>query len=211
MSRVFFTSDLHLGHANIIKYAKRPFLNDVEIGLLKTDPKFRPSRESVARMDSVLIDNINKTVGEKDVLWFLGDFCFTPKGRYYEMARSYRDRIACQDIRFILGNHDTCEIKDLFQYWERLEDRLVISGFKFHLSHYAQVVWNKSHRGAISCHGHSHSSLEPWLDEHMPGHRSIDVGIDNAVKVLGEYRPFSFEEIITIMNKRIGYANDHHK
>ena len=31
----FFTADLHLNHSNIIKYSKRPFMNQVELGLME--------------------------------------------------------------------------------------------------------------------------------------------------------------------------------
>ena len=52
---LFFTSDLHLGHANIIRYCDRPFAN-------------------VGEMDAELIRRWNETVGEEDVVYFLGDF-----------------------------------------------------------------------------------------------------------------------------------------
>ncbi len=44
----------------------------------------------------------------------------------------------------------------------------------------------------------------------MPGHLSMDVGIDNANLIVGDYRPFSFEEISQIMTQRKGFFPDHH-
>lgn len=79
------------------------------------------------------------------------------------------------------------------------------------LSHYVQAVWNQSHRGAWMLYGHSHASAESWLDAAMPGRRSIDVGVDNAYRVLGEYRPFSFDELNEILSGRPGCSIDHHK
>ena len=75
----------------------------------------------------------------------------------------------------------------------------------FFMSHYAHRVWNRSHMGVIHCYGHSHSSLEdkPWG-------KSMDVGIDNSYKLLGEYRPFSIEEIISLMDKREVKLVDNH-
>ncbi len=72
------------------------------------------------------------------------------------------------------------------------------------------AVWNRSHRGAWQLYGHSHSGLEPWIDKALPGHRSMDVGVDNAYKILGEFRPFRFQEIGKIMKSRDGFFADHH-
>ena len=58
----FWTSDLHLNHANIILYCNRPF-------------------KSSKRMDEVLINNINMRAKENDVLIHLGDFMCYGKDR----------------------------------------------------------------------------------------------------------------------------------
>ena len=49
-----FTSDLHLGHNNIVNLCKRPF-------------------EDVDEMDAVLIDNWNRKVKKNDVVYLTGD------------------------------------------------------------------------------------------------------------------------------------------
>ena len=51
---IFFTSDLHLGHKNIIRLCGRPF-------------------ESVEEMDEILIDNWNKKIHRCDTVYILGD------------------------------------------------------------------------------------------------------------------------------------------
>ena len=79
---IYFTSDTHFGHHNIIKYCDRPF-------------------DNVHTMDQVIIDNINNVVSVDDTLYILGDFCF--KGGKPEQ---YLSRIVCQDIHLVLGNHD---------------------------------------------------------------------------------------------------------
>src|SRR5262245_45539090 len=52
---IFFTSDTHFGHTNILKYCRRPF-------------------PDVQAMDEALIARWNATVGPDDVIYHLGDF-----------------------------------------------------------------------------------------------------------------------------------------
>ena len=53
---IFYTSDLHLGHANVIRFDKRPFA-DVE------------------EMDQYIITRWNNRVSEDDTVYILGDIC----------------------------------------------------------------------------------------------------------------------------------------
>lgn len=71
------------------------------------------------------------------------------------------------------------------------------------LSHYSHRVWNGSHRGVIHLYGHSHGSL-PGLG------KSMDVGVDVAYKIFGEYRPFNIKEIFEIMKDKKVHFTDHH-
>jgi calcineurin-like phosphoesterase family protein len=211
--KVYLTADLHLGHSNIIAYCNRPFLTDVDKKISEEctlkQTKFRPSWESTEMMNNNIIDNINKTVRHDDQLWILGDFCFA-RHDYFNTARNYRNKINCKNVSFVFGNHDRYEIGKLFNYaCDFLET--TINGQRFVFCHYALAIWPHSHHGAIHCYGHSHSSAEPWLDKIMPNRRSIDVGIDNAARLLEEYRPFSFDEIMKIVGNQAGFYPDHHK
>lgn len=234
---LFLTSDLHLGHANIMKYSKRPGLTDEELKLLDQEEKwaieddqmrkdgkepphrsrFKPCASSVARMDKYLIDNINEMVQPDDVLWHLGDFCFGSgfssnalnKANDNPTAQRYRSLIKCKNVHLIWGNHDNYSIRNYFSSASDMHT-LRWEGQDMVLCHYALAVWNKSHRGAWHLYGHSHSHAESWLDRVMPGRRSMDVGVDNVNSLFGSYRPLSFEEIKKIMSKRTGCSIDHH-
>ena len=51
---IYFTSDWHVGHDNVLKFDNRPF-------------------KDVDHMHRVLINNYNSTVKPDDVCYFLGD------------------------------------------------------------------------------------------------------------------------------------------
>jgi calcineurin-like phosphoesterase family protein len=86
---IFVISDLHLGHANIIRYCSRPFLYS------DTD-----------EMDRVLADNWNYAVSEQCSAYFLGDFSY---GTHTTDARAYRQKLR-GNITFVKGNHDDGEL-----------------------------------------------------------------------------------------------------
>jgi len=85
---IFLISDMHLGHANIIRYCSRPFVFS-----------------DVAEMDRVLIQNWNNTIAPRNQVYYLGDLRF---GRNAPPAELYRDQLN-GSITFITGNHDTSE------------------------------------------------------------------------------------------------------
>ena len=82
---IFVISDLHLGHANIIRYCSRPFLF--------SDP---------GEMDHVLIKNWNYTVSPRTRVYHLGDLRY---GRDAHPAGYYKKRLH-GEITWISGNHD---------------------------------------------------------------------------------------------------------
>ena len=78
----FFTSDLHLGHSNIIAYAKRPF-------------------RDVPHMNEILISNFNSRVSPTDTTYFVGDVIMGPRKENLKLV----SRLNGTKI-LILGNHD---------------------------------------------------------------------------------------------------------
>lgn len=223
--KVFFTSDTHFGHGNIIKYCHRPFLADKDKSeLAKTgawhdgnwkgegSSHWRMTSEAIEMMDTEILSQINAMVGENDLLYHLGDFAMPDrKYNHYDRCRWYRDKIKCRNVVLIWGNHDDRRTKDLFSATYDLKD-VRVPGFanKIVLCHYAMAVWDKSHRGNLHLYGHSHSEAEPWLERTMVGRKSMDAGVDNAYKIVGKFRPFSLDEILQRLSTRTGFAFDHH-
>lgn len=180
---IYFTSDTHLGHNNIVKYCHRPF-------------------STIEEMDSTLIANWNSVVKPNDTIYHLGDFSF--KGG---SAEHYLDKLNGK-INFIWGNHDQALKKYKNQKWDPYQEvnflgnmaNIEINGQMIVLNHYAMKVWEKSHYGSWHLYGHSHSTLPD--DPHS---LSIDVGVDCF-----NYIPVSFEQIKDIMAKKYFKPIDRH-
>ena len=206
---IHITADLHLGHGNIIRYCKRYFCTtNEEKSLIEQNIKFKVNRDTINYHDSYILDKINKQVAHDDVLIIAGDYCF---GReLYNTAKYYRERIVCKNIFLVYGNHDEECIDDFFSYSNNLL-RIKVNGIKFLISHSAFAIWEDMHKGCINLYGHSHTTAEKGLDKLFPERRSGDVGIDNAKLILGEYRPFTFDEIINWLGNRKGRNLDHHE
>lgn len=186
---IWFSSDFHYGHSNITG----PKVSNWKSGYRDFD--------SVHEMNKCLTQTINKYVKQDDILYFLGDFAF---GGHTNIP-SYRYSLTCQTIHLVRGNHDTHidKYKDMFasindvMWCKERKDRPIF------LSHYSHRVWHGSHKGYLHLYGHSHNSI--------PDHgKSMDVGVDSAYKRTGEYRPFSIDEVINIMDKRSVALIDHH-
>lgn len=196
---IYFTSDSHFGHKNICR-------GTTEWKELEPGSSHQNTRDfnTLDEMNYALIKGINDYVGPDDELWHLGDWSFGG----FDNIKKFRDQIVCQKIRLVYGNHDhhiernKDGIQGIFksvQYYKELS----IEGQKIILLHYGMRVWNHSHKGTIHLFGHSHDTL--------PSHgKSMDVGVDVAFRMFGEYRPFSWKEIQSIMVKKDTEIVDHH-
>jgi calcineurin-like phosphoesterase family protein len=194
MSNIWFTSDTHFGHTNIAG----PKISRWNSGYRNFN--------SVHEMNMALIDGINKYVKENDILYHLGDWSF---GGIHNI-KLFRDSIVCKKIHLILGNHDQHivdkEVKfhdssfNPIELFSSVQDVLQVSHgkHKFFMSHYPHLSWDGSHKGVIMLHGHEHS----YFDHLNKNTLRMDVGVDSAKIVLGEYRPFSIEEVIDFNSRK---------
>lgn len=200
MKSTWFVADTHFGHANIIRYSKRPF-------------------ENVEAHDQALIDNWNAHVRAGDDVFHLGDFAY----RNRESALSLLEKLN-GTVHLIEGNHDSTahQIRAHFAWYDKVKT-VKVGERRIFLSHYAHRVWEKSHHGAWHLFGHSHASLP---DD--PNSLSFDVGVDNTAIRLGrpelygsgvvpetgllpqDYRPVHFDEVAAIMARKTFVPIDHH-
>lgn len=176
---IWFTSDHHFGHEQIIFHCNRPFANASE-------------------MDDKMVENWNSLVKPNDMVFHLGDFCFGS----IENWKAIRSRLN-GTIRLIRGNHDkfqTGQISDLFEsvndYLKiRVKDEDGNQGWQFLiLSHYAFRVWDQCHHNSFHLYAHSHGNLP---DD--PNSLSFDVGVD-----CHDFCPISYDQVKQIMSKKTG-------
>lgn len=186
MSKVFFTSDLHFGHANVIKFDNRKF-------------------DTVEDMDAELIRRWNAKVSKGDVVYVLGD-----------MIWKTRNDNACDIIKqlngqiiLIQGNHDrfikNAKAKKMLACIKERDDICVTleDGTKCRviLSHYFTPFYDGHRYGAIHLHGHSHSSEEARLERmftkflKMKGYK---VRIFNVGCMHWNFEPVTLDEILAI-------------
>lgn len=208
---VGITSDTHFGHANIILYTNRPFVDlTTEVDARGRWISNRIALQRVDEMDDALISGWNSVAkNDDDIIVHLGDFSFGDVSRYLQRLNG--------TIWFVSGNHDKQMHAYLRQNPKQTKVRHLgkldeIDLYDEHglmnrsvVCHFAMRVWNKSHFGAWHLYGHSHGTLEE-TDNLL----SMDVGVDAAKKRIGEYRPFTPEEIHAVMEKRVFKPLDHH-
>jgi calcineurin-like phosphoesterase family protein len=176
--KTHFTADTHFEHEGILEMAGRPFVN-------------------IEEHNSYLIDRINETVGRDDRLFIVGDFGWRAEDSWF-------GKIRCKNVHLVFGNHDKARLGKLFK---TAEDTCIvkIQEQKVFLSHYPHAYWPAAHYGSLHLYGHVHAEREETLDLAFPGRRSMDCGLDNAKLLVGEYRPFTEDEIIQILMARPGH------
>lgn len=148
---IYFTSDWHVGHANIIKFCERPF-------------------KDVDEMHEALVDNYNSVVTDKDEVWFLGDLvyrCTNEQIKLYKHLKGHK--------HVVWGNHDKRYRALLERYFESAQDykELKHDKIKMILMHFPIHSWNGMRKGSWHLHGHTHNTL-PFNSKL----KRLDVGVD---------------------------------
>jgi calcineurin-like phosphoesterase family protein/2'-5' RNA ligase len=135
--RIFFISDLHLDHANIIRYCNRPF-------------------DSVKQMNDTLVHNWNSTVGKNDAVYFLGDLAY---GRGSRKTSYWLNKLN-GNIIFVRGGHD--RVRGINSY-----DRLILNheSQRFLLVHNPKDVPSNWQGWVIHGHTHNNKPEYPLVDK----------------------------------------------
>ena len=194
--RLYFTSDTHYNHTNICRGVTR--WTDAE--------DITRDFKTLDQMNDRIVRGINDVVGQDDILFHLGDWSFGG----FESIPEFRDRINCNNIHLVLGNHDhhierdRDGIRHIFSSVNQYVELEVNKQYNFVLMHYPIMSWNKMNDGVIHLHGHVH--LPP--DKRIGKGKMMDVGMDG-----NGMDPISLSKVLTLMNPRpikSGFEFDHH-
>ncbi len=176
--QLWWTSDPHYGHANIIKYCARPF-------------------ESVEVMDKELIARWNGRVAVKDTVIVVGDFSFSSE----ERTTSILSELHGTKI-LIRGNHDN---RKTDTYWRRVGFAAVVTDQTIDLVRVGKVYVKHEpvryggygeNTPTVQVCGHVH---EKWATKYYSSTRQlyINVGVDQH-----RYAPISTSELVTIIEEQ---------
>lgn len=149
---VWFTSDQHIAHKNIISICNRPF-------------------SSTEEMDDYIIDTFNHYVSPNDIVYIIGDFTL---GKRKDLERIQELN---GEIHYIFGNHDRKQRNIIIKQpnVKRVGDILEIKLYNqsITLCHYPMIVFNKSHFGAWQLYGHVHGDIS-----HIATGKKMNVCVD---------------------------------
>lgn len=167
--KIWFTSDLHLGHRNVIHFCNRPFADIKEMG-------------------PALIQNWNDTVGDNDIVFVLGDtFWFNDSMAIKKVLSQLKGK----DIYMLPGNHDDFEryyriddprihlCADVVICWITEENKK--PKCEVYLQHCPASTWPHRENGAYHFFGHIHSQpgKTEGVDQNLTLHwNQADVGCD---------------------------------
>lgn len=154
MANIFFISDLHLGHENIMKFGQRSF-------------------DTIDEHNEAIVSSWNAVVRAKDIVWVLGDICMDMKSMELFSRMGGRKRL-------ILGNHDRFDIQVYLKYFESVssfEKRyhgLVMTHIPVHPQEMAYRNW------VTNVHGHIH---HPEKDIQSPDYFNVNVDLIGMVPI----------------------------
>lgn len=192
---LFFTSDTHFSHENIIRFCGRPF-------------------SSVEEMNEEMIRRWNEKVPEDGVVFHLGDFAFGNTKAWTGPL----DRLHGK-IHLILGNHDIRGIRQSFRdrfesiYMQRL---VMIDDRRIYLNHYPFLCYAGTYRSEEDAvwqlFGHVHTrpadaniEIAGRDDKRMfmlfP--HQYDVGVD-----LNDFTPLSYYEVKEKIEEQVRQHKD---
>ena len=162
---IYFISDTHFHHSNIIKYCNRHFKD----------------------INETIISNWNSIITKDDVVYHLGDFCLSND----DEIKNIFNRLNGNKI-LIRGNHDRKPVKfyENIGFGVLTHAPIVLDEYKLMLSH-VPLPDVKIKDGYINLHGHIHNKK---ISDDYPKNYSENRHINLSVDVTN-YKPISLDEI----------------
>lgn len=182
--KMFFTSDTHFSHENIIKYCKRPFAD-------------------VDEHDAELVRRWNEKVPEDGIVFHLGDVAFGNPDKVDAILEQLHGT-----IYLVIGNHDWRRVVNDHKWrFEKMTQQINMKIGKQHiiLNHCPLLAFSGAWRGVDATwqlFGHVHTS--PYTNEGLDQQRmkylfttQYDVGVDN-----NNFTPVSYAEVKQIIENQ---------
>ena len=181
---IYYTSDLHFGHGNILKYDFRPFTN-------------------IDVMNEAIISNWNSTVTNEDTIYVLGDISWYNLEKTTELVKQLKGNKI-----LIKGNHDIFTKDQYYRMgfnavydYKEIKD----NGRDVILCHYPIPCFNKRFYGAFMLYGHVHNSSEwNYMKDIKRSFEELDTKCNmyNVGTMIWNYYPVTLDEIIKSGDKK---------
>lgn len=172
--KTFVVADLHFGHYGVCKF------------LREDGTKLRPWNHP-DEMDEALVTYWNETVGPKDKVYVLGDFCINRR------ALPIAGRLNGNKI-LVKGNHDVFRLEEYAQYFQDVRACVVLHGCI--LTH-IPVHTSQLKRFGLNVHGHLHAHVVTRevrnygdLEGYEPDPRYMCVSVEQT-----NWRPLNYQVI----------------
>lgn len=173
MANIFFASDTHLGHANILTFKR-------------SDGTPLRDFANITEHDEYIIARHNSVVRPNDKVYLLGDVAMSHKSLYL------LDRMNGEKV-LIKGNHDKCKLSQYLPYFKDIRgshqfDGIIMTHIPIHPESLA--------RWGINLHGHLHYNRVTVGPFNKPDTRYFNV----SMECLNDYTPISLEEVKKILS-----------
>jgi len=169
MANIFFASDHHLHHANILAFKRSDGT---------------PMREfvDIDHMNEHIVNCHNSVVRPGDKTYFLGDVSMSRNAKGLEiLGRMNGEKI------LVKGNHDLCTANQYLQYFKDIRgshqfDGMILTHIPIHPESLA--------RWGLNVHGHLHNNVVVRELSKIPDPRYFNVSLEQI-----NYTPISLEEV----------------
>lgn len=169
---IYFISDTHFNHDNIIKYCNRPF-------------------KTVQEMNNAIIDNWKITVKDEDIIYHLGDVAFGNRESAFALIKQLKGK-----KYLIRGNHDRWSI-ELYQklgFTVLKNAPIRLDEHKLLLSH-IPVPDKQIPEGFVNIHGHIHDKkLYECVEKYESSEYSLEKHINISCDVTN-FKPIGLDEL----------------
>lgn len=180
--RLFFMSDLHIGHQKILEFSRSQF-------------------DNIGRHDSWIQNSLINYTKPGDWIIDLGDMFW--KKTDTEISE-FLEKLPGRHLIKVIGNHDSPDVytkspkvNKFFPdgIFDILDIQVKYGGSKYllSLSHYPEISWNHKAWGSLHLFGHCHGNIDSFVDSRKD--LMVDVGVDGELaKKLGTFI-IPFEDI----------------